>query len=38
MSSRGVQLHEASTTTVAARGAFEEDRELRKEVLAMLRK
>lgn len=37
MSSRGVQLHEASTTTVAARGIFEEDRELRKEVLAMLR-
>lgn len=37
MSSRGVQLHEATTTTVAARGVFEEDRELRKEVLAMLR-
>lgn len=37
MSSRGVQLHEASTTTLAARGIFEEDRELRKEVLAMMR-
>lgn len=38
MSSRGVQLHEANTTTVAARGAFEEDRDLRREVLSMLRK
>ena len=38
MSSRGVQLHQANTTTVAARGVFEEDRELRREVLAMLRK
>lgn len=37
MSSRGVQLHQANTTTVAARGVFEEDRELRREVLAMLR-
>lgn len=37
MSSRGVQLHEASTTTVAARGIFKEDRDLRKEVLAMIR-
>jgi GTP cyclohydrolase I len=38
MSSRGVQLHQANTTTVAARGIFEEDRDLRREVLAMLRK
>lgn len=36
MSSRGIQLHEASTTTVAARGAFETDKDLRREVLAML--
>lgn len=36
MSSRGVQLHEANTTTIAARGIFEQDRELRKEVLAMM--
>ncbi|MGB7341924.1 MAG: GTP cyclohydrolase I [Phototrophicaceae bacterium] len=38
MSSRGVQLHEANTTTIAARGVFEQDRELRKEVLAMMNK
>lgn len=37
MSSRGVQLHEAKTSTVAARGVFDQDRELRKEILAMLR-
>lgn len=36
MSSRGVQLHEANTTTIAARGIFEQDRELRKEVLALM--
>lgn len=38
MSSRGIQLHEASTTTIATRGIFQEDRELRHEVLAMLRR
>jgi GTP cyclohydrolase I len=37
MSSRGVQLHEANTTTLAARGIFQEDRDLRREVLAMIR-
>ncbi|MEL6307887.1 MAG: GTP cyclohydrolase I [Chloroflexota bacterium] len=36
MSSRGVQLHQANTTTIAARGVFKEDRELRKEVLTLL--
>jgi GTP cyclohydrolase I len=36
MSSRGVQLHEANTTTVAARGVFKEDADLRREVLAMI--
>jgi len=37
MSSRGVQLHEANTTTMAARGKFQEDTPLRAEVLSMLR-
>lgn len=37
MSSRGVQLHESSTTTVAARGIFREDADLRREVLSMIR-
>lgn len=37
MSSRGVQLHEANTTTVAARGIFKDDADLRREVLAMIR-
>lgn len=36
MSSRGVQLHEANTTTVSARGIFKEDADLRREVLAMM--
>lgn len=36
MSSRGVQLHQANTTTIAARGVFKEDRELRSEVLSLL--
>ena len=37
MSSRGVQLHEANTTTVSARGIFQEDADLRREVLSMIR-
>ncbi len=37
MSSRGVQLHEAKTTTVATRGAFADDSALRSEVLSLLR-
>ena len=37
MSSRGVQLHEASTTTVATRGAFADDAALRGEVFSLLR-
>lgn len=37
MSSRGVQLHEANTTTVAARGAFADDAALRAEVFSLLR-
>lgn len=37
MSSRGVQLHEANTTTVATRGAFADDANLRSEVFSMLR-
>ncbi|MDQ7024739.1 MAG: GTP cyclohydrolase I [Anaerolineae bacterium] len=36
MSSRGVQLHEANTTTVATRGIFKEDADLRREVLTMM--
>ena len=36
MSSRGVQLHEANTTTIATRGIFKEDADLRREVLAMI--
>lgn len=36
MSSRGVQLHEANTTTVATRGSFKEDADLRREVLSMI--
>lgn len=38
MSSRGVKLHEASTTTLATRGIFKEDAQLRNEVLAMIRR
>ena len=38
MSSRGVQLHEANTTTVATRGIFKEDSALRSEILSMLRR
>jgi len=38
MSSRGVQLHDANTTTVAARGIFETDRALRNEVMSLLQK
>lgn len=38
MSSRGVQLHEANTSTIAARGAFETDKDLRREVLSLLHK
>lgn len=36
MSSRGVQLHEANTTTMATRGIFKEDAQLRMEVLSLL--
>lgn len=38
MSSRGVKLHEANTTTLATRGVFKEDPQLRNEVLAMIRR
>lgn len=37
MSSRGVQLHEANTTTIAARGEFQNNATLRSEVLSMIR-
>lgn len=37
MSSRGVQLHEANTTTVATRGVFADDAALRAEVYSLLR-
>lgn len=37
MSSRGVQLHEANTTTIAARGKFHDDAALRQEILGMIR-
>lgn len=36
MSSRGVKLHEANTTTSAVRGIFKQDRALRSEVLTLL--
>jgi GTP cyclohydrolase IA len=36
MSSRGVQLHEANTTTISARGVFKDNADLRREVLSML--
>lgn len=36
MSSRGVQLHESNTTTIAARGEFRTDRDLRREVLSLI--
>ena len=36
MSSRGVQLHEANTTTIAARGVFKENADMRREVLSMI--
>lgn len=38
MSSRGVQLHEANTTTIAARGIFHGDSALRQEILSQIRK
>lgn len=38
MSSRGVQLHEANTTTIAARGVFKENADLRREVLSMIQR
>jgi len=38
MSSRGVQLHQANTTTVASRGIFKKDPQLRSEVMAMMHK
>lgn len=37
MSSRGVQLHEANTTTIAARGLFQTDERRRAEVLSLIR-
>ncbi len=37
MSSRGVQLHEANTTTIAARGVFQTDERRRAEVLSLIR-
>lgn len=38
MSSRGVEMHEASTTTVAARGIFKEDAQARNEVMSLIRR
>lgn len=37
MSSRGVKLHEASTTTVATRGIFKNDAQLRSEVMSLIK-
>jgi GTP cyclohydrolase I len=37
MSSRGVQMHAANTTTMATRGAFKHSAELRAEVLSLLK-
>lgn len=37
MSSRGVQMHAANTTTIATRGIFKENPDLRKEVLSLLK-
>ncbi|MEL6149558.1 MAG: GTP cyclohydrolase I [Chloroflexota bacterium] len=37
MSSRGVQMHDANTTTIATRGVFKEDADLRNQVLSMLK-
>ena len=36
MSSRGVKLHEANTTTYTTRGAFKEDRSLRSEAMSLI--
>mgnify|MGYP001136857086 CR=1 FL=1 len=36
MSSRGVKLHEANTTTMTSRGAFKENLALRQEVMSLL--
>lgn len=36
MSSRGVKLHEANTTTFTSRGVFKENPDLRREVMAMV--
>jgi GTP cyclohydrolase I len=38
MSSRGVKLHDANTTTIATRGVFQEDAQLRNEVLSLLKR
>jgi len=38
MSSRGVQLHEANTTTIASRGVFKKDAQLRSEVMSLMRR
>ncbi|MFZ4813776.1 MAG: GTP cyclohydrolase I [Phototrophicaceae bacterium] len=37
MSSRGVQMHAANTTTLATRGIFETDADLRQQVLTLLK-
>ncbi len=37
MSSRGVQMHAANTTTVATRGIFKENADMRNQVMALLR-
>jgi len=37
MSSRGVQMHASNTTTVATRGVFKDDADLRNQVLGLLR-
>ncbi len=37
MSSRGVQMHAANTTTVATRGVFKDDADLRNQVLSLLK-
>lgn len=38
MSSRGVKLHDANTTTISSRGVFKTDAQLRSEVLGLLKR
>ena len=37
MSSRGVQMHAANTTTIATRGTFKDDADMRNQVMSLLR-